>query len=461
MRPMSIIVDVRESPVGGDFIMQRRVPALAVLTGIFAAPATGLAADIPVSMPTKAPPAVQESAQTWTVTVATEARYFSWSGNRGTPTTIAPANNQGASGSELYVPYAVQLLGRPNNDWKISLLGRGGWVWARQNTAGLTGEVETTTDTIFNGTVTYYGINGIQPFVALNANLPTGRSALFGTAAFARMDGDLVDIASFGEGLNIGPSVGFNLPLTQTFIITASGGYTWRDSYNRERSTSETNPNIQSPTSVNPGDVWTATTGIGYQGQRFSINGTGSLSEESTTSENGAPLYRAGRRYLFAGSTAYLWPESWGQTTLAGSFAHSNHNKVLFLGASQLIGETMNTNSDVWRVGLQHLFAFKQMAIGPTSSYLHRDHNGYDATTLQFVPAKDRYAAGALARFAINDRWTLNARVEHVWTHEYTHPALANGTQFSVLANAFVAASSAPVVNSTGWQAAFGINARL
>jgi hypothetical protein len=76
------------------------------------------------------------------------------------------------------------------------------------------------------------------------------------------------------------------------------------------------------------------------------------------------------------------------------------------------------------------------------------------------VPAKNRTAAGALARYAINDRVTLNFRGEHVWVREDERIA-PNGQQFSALANGFVAALPVPVVSSTGWVAVGGVNAKF
>jgi len=55
---------------------------------------------------------------------------------------------------------------------------------------------------------------------------------------------------------------------------------------------------------------------------------------------------------------------------------------------------------------------------------------------------------------------TRNAKLERVWTHEEERPA-AGDRVFSVLLNDFVAASSVPVVSSTGWQASLGLNARF
>ena len=53
--------------------------------------------------------------------------------------------------------------------------------------------------------------------------------------------------------------------------------------------------------------------------ERWNVSLTGTVSEETTTTENGADYYRAGRRYLGTASAAYTWSETIGQTTLTGS----------------------------------------------------------------------------------------------------------------------------------------------
>jgi hypothetical protein len=425
----------------------------AALGSVVAATPNADAADMPV----KATPAAVVS-QNWETTFASEVRYYSWRGDRGTPSTSSTAPG---SGSQLYVPYALQIAGKPAEDFKLVLLGRSGWVRSKQSTAGLSGEVDTITDTVASATLTYLGIAGFQPFVAVSMNAPTGKSALFGSQANARMDPDLVEIGSFGEGWNVGPTVGFNVPVTASLMLTGSVGYTWRGRFDRERSSAEINPAVQSLTSLDPGDVITGTAAVAYQDGPWAWSITGSVSEETTTTENSADLYRAGRRYLGAANVAYTWPERWGQTTLTTAYAHSNRNEVKFLNAAALAAETVNTNSDLYRVGVQHLFIVAEnFAIGPTGSYLHRNNNSYDATTLQFVPAKERWAAGGQARYAVSDKVTLNVRAEHVWVHEDERLA-PGGQQFSVLANAFVAGSAVPVVSSTGWMVAAGANAKF
>jgi hypothetical protein len=429
------------------------LPLSAALVGALASSAAS-AADL---LPVKASPAAVVS-QAWEATLASEVRYYAWRGDRGSPSTSSTASG---SGSQLYVPYALQIAGNPTEDFTLVLLGRSGWVRSKQSTAGLAGEVETITDTVATATLTYLGIAGLQPFVALSMNAPTGKSVLSGAQANARMDPDLVEVGSFGEGWNIGPTVGFSVPITASFMATASVGYTWRGRFDRERSSAEINPAVQSLTRLDPGDTITGTAALAYQGNPWAWSITGAISEETTTVENGIDLYRAGRRYLASAVVSYSWPEQLGQTTLTGAYSHSNRNEVKFLNVAALVAETFNTNSDPYRVGVQHLFPIgANFAFGPTGSYLHRNSNSYDATTLQFVPAKERWAAGGQARYALSDKVTLNMRAEHVWVREDERLA-PGGQQFSVLANAFVAGSAVPVVSSTGWMVAAGANAKF
>jgi hypothetical protein len=148
-------------------------------------------------------------------------------------------------------------------------------------------------------------------------------------------------------------------------------------------------------------------------------------------------------------------------TTLTASAAHAGRNDILIAGASALTQELVNSNSNVVRVGVQHLFPVGQFAAaGPTGSVLYRDRNGYDSATLQFVPRKVRWSAGLLARYAPSDTVTFNARVEAVRTHEDENPAF-DFLKFSVTANSFVNAFPVPVVSGTALQATLGINVKM
>ena len=389
------------------------------------------------------------------MTVASEVRYFSWEGDRGS-VTGGPLADGG--GSQLYIPYAAKLSGKVGDDLKLDILGRGGWVSAEQTTDGASGSIETITDIVTSATATYYGIAGVQPFVAVSLNLPTGKSALSASEVDARMDGDLVDIGSFGEGFNVGPTVGVTVPITANFLITASAGYTWRGVFDRESSLGAVQPVALVATDIDPGDVLTVTTGIAFQSGPLSVQVTGSVSQETKTTENGVDLYRGGRRYLVSSTLAYAW-ETMGTTTITASTSHSEKNDVLFAGTAALVEEALNTNSNLYRVGFQHLvpFAEGRLVIGPIASFLFRDQNGYNSSTLQFAPQKERWAFGGLARYALSDNITFNARFEYVITDEDHRPA-PGGQVFSVLANAFIPGSAVPNLASEGVVGVIGFN---
>ena len=417
-----------------------------------------LAADLPVKAPFGLLPNIEMTSQGWTATFASEIRYYSWAGDVGFAPRNAPENVRGG-GSQLYIPFALQISGKPHEDFKFEILGRGGWVDSRQTTPGLSGAVSTFTDTAISATTTYFGFNGVQPFVSLNGNIPTGRSSLSGAQANARMDPDLVEIGSFGEGWNVGPTVGVNVPLTANLIWTTSAGYTWRGPFNREDSLAPTDPTVQTASNVDPGDVFTVTSSVGYQNGAFAGMISGTVSWETATTENGMALYRPGTRDRLTGTWSYP-SDDFGVTTLSAAAAHSERNEVLFLAATALATEPFNTNSNLYRVGLEHLFPLGQLWMGPVASYLHRDRNSYDSGTLQFVPAKTRLSAGVVARMAVGDTVTFNARAEHVWTRQNEDPAPGDQRASVLAGGSPVVGIPVPVVSSKGWQFAFGANVR-
>jgi len=445
---------------------------LAALCSVFVLASAASAEDKP---PQQQIPAAPAPAQNWTTTFSSEVRYFSWRNN------LVPGDGTGpGKGSEIYVPVALQLTGKPVDTLSLDFVVRGGWVKAVQSTTGRSGEVQTATDTVVSTTATYLGIQGMQPFVSLNANLPSGKSALLGDATNARMDPDFVDISTFGEGYNLGPTLGFNFPITSSLLVTTSVGYTWRGRFERESDLSVfqagTDPGLVenlislNPTqTVNPGDNTTVTAAVNYQVGSFAIGLTGSATWETATKVNGLQTFKPGLRYLLALQSSYVWPENLGKTSLSASVAHSNRNqvKVPQLNEFELISEIFNSNSNIFRVGLEHLFPAGQFQIGPIGSVLYRDHNAYNAATLQFVPAKTRWSAGLLAQYAPTATVTINARVEGVWTHENENPIIpgenpdVSGGRIDALADGLIPASAIPAISGTGWQTSFGINIKL
>src|SRR5262245_40639393 len=77
----------------------------------------------------------------WSLSADQELRYASWSGTRGFP---ASGSTAAGAGTQVYAPLTIQASGQPLENLKVDLFGRGGYVWSRQSTPGLTGSVTTT-----------------------------------------------------------------------------------------------------------------------------------------------------------------------------------------------------------------------------------------------------------------------------------------------------------------------------
>ena len=418
---------------------------------VLSAAAVSPAAAADAATPTKAPAATATSSDSvWEATFNEETRYFSWHSTRGYPNTVtAPAlpPTQPGSGWQLYVPVGLELVGRPNDDFKVELLTRSGYVRARQSTPGASGEVSTATDTSFTSKVTYLALDGVQPFMSLSVNVPTGRTVLLGNAAFARMDSDLVDIATFGEGWNIGPTVGVKVAPAENLLMIFGAGYTYRGPYDREGAIDPATL-IQGTTRINPGDQITPNVTIGYQVGKLQLQGSASYVLETVTRLDGAPFYQAGDRMLANFAAGYDFTDSLS-ASFTGLFSHSGRNKVAMLGLSDLAVEGFNSNSNVFKAIIDITYKTGKLALGPTGGFLHRDHNAWSSTAFQFLPAKTRWSAGGVAGYAVSDAVTLNARVEHIWIGEADNPQ-------KIAEDLLIPNTAVPAISSTGWLVSLG-----
>ena len=161
----------------------------------------GVAAAADMAAPVEQQAQAAQSA--WTATGSLDFKYFTYEGTRGTTASASPLGQRG-KGSQFYMPLALQLVGAPTDEFKIELMARTGYVSSRQSTATFSGSYSGSTDTVVSATGTYLGWAGIQPYLSLNLNLPTGETVLRGTSGRARLDPDFVDVPTFGEGFNIG-----------------------------------------------------------------------------------------------------------------------------------------------------------------------------------------------------------------------------------------------------------------
>ena len=249
---------------------------------VFATP--GVAQQLTIQAPADATEV--PSTSPWTVQLNSEVRYFDLSGTRGDPaTTPAGTAAKPFRAHEFYTPTTLSVSGMPESTFRIDASVRSGYVSARQSTPGVTGDVGTLTDTVPTASLTYLGFDGVQPFISVSLNLPTGESTLFGTRANARLDADLVDVPTFGEGFNIGPTLGFNIPVNEEMIVTLSGGYTSRGDFKQDGLFTPGFP--QGTITVHPGDLATASGSVTGQFGKLSLQSSLTYVHSTTIQNNG------------------------------------------------------------------------------------------------------------------------------------------------------------------------------
>ena len=411
----------------------------------------------------------------WTGSVDIDFRYQTWSSSGGNPLMPPGLGQNGGTGWQLYTPIGLRVVGRPSDDFKVEWMLRGGWITGQQSSPGANFSFQIATDSTLSSTVTYYGANGIQPFASLALSLPTGSSIINGTSAPSKMDAQLVPVPVFGEGLNIAPTLGFNVPITESLITTLSAGYTYRGVYDRSGAfipPSEVPLITAAPgllafvqhlggvppagpngiSHYDPGDVLTVNGAVGYRGERGQIQISVAYSTEMITQVNGVDYYRGGDRLIVSAKGGYAWTDNLA-SRLSASFAHTTRDSVLMqdvINHFALGREPFNSNGDIFRVAFDTSYSQGQLTIGPTASFLYRKANAYAPGTSDFVPARHGFTAGLSAQYAVTPQGTISVRVEHMWVNEDDKP------DFPTVFGQTIIGSGIPAVMTNGWLASIG-----
>jgi fibronectin-binding autotransporter adhesin len=373
-----------------------------------------------------------EPAPVWTTSATPDIRFDTFSSTRGFPAagTLSPG-----SGSQLYSSVTLSASGTPVENLKVDLSAKPGYVYTRQSTTGLSGSVSTITDTTFSGTFTYTGINGIQPFYSLNLNLPSGRSMLLGSAGNARLDPDFVEVGTFGEGFNIGPTLGVNLPFNDKLTMSISGGYTHHGPYDKD-GLIDPFTFVQAIQQYSPGHDLSASVNLSYQDAPFSTQLSTSYQHETITYLDGTPSYQLGDRYTVSLTEAYTW-SALTQTSFTATVSYIAKNHTLDTSIPAFPVELADSNSINVRLRLDQPFTINAWTVNPFASFVYRDQNSYDPANDLFAPAKTMESIGGSLRYAFSSTSSLQGSVEHFWAHELPAPAIL-----------------VPAIDSTGWKLA-------
>ena len=389
----------------------------------------------------------------WQRVLNTEVRYLSWNSSGGNSGIVPGIGSGGGTGSQIYVPMALQLTGRPSNDVKLEFLVRSGEIWTRQNTPTGTVSFSSPTDTTISTTASYFGWAGIQPFLSLNVNIPTGSTIINNKSSDTNMDSNFIPTPVFGEGWNLGPTIGANIPIDESTIVSLGVGYTNRGPYNRFGAFDPITA-TQGVARYDPGDVYTFNSSIGHRGDRGSIQFSAAYSIETASLVNGQQWYEPGGRIVLTGKAGYAWSDTWSSRLIA-TYAHTEKYQIAKAGAPGLVDERLNSNGDIYRVAVDTTYNKDNFSIGPTGSFLYRARNAYEATAPEFVPQRSGWSAGVIATYRAGQQVTFNARAEHLWVTESNNPDNVGG------GGVVIPGTGIPASMTTGWLASLGAAANF
>lgn len=361
-------------------------------------------------------PAAAQEAKTWTLELNQDLRFVSWTGSRGFPTANRPLGNFRGKGLEVFAPFGLQLSGTAG-DVKVEALFRSGVVRAEQRTFDLAGRHEGLTDSVVSTTFTYQGFAGVQPFASLNLNLPTGKRVLGTRASLAQMDPDIVEVPSFGEGFNIGPTLGVNVPVTAQWLVSASVGYTARRAF-RRGSIIDGAPSVQR---LAPGDELGVNGSVNYASEALSAAAALAVAFPRTDRLDGLFSIRSGLRFSLVFDLGYRWSERW-RTQAQVAVSHSRRNQVLDNALLAVVTEPFNANSTRTTASLSHVYSLDKWSFGANLGLLHRDRNAFDSLDLRFIPAKTKLSAGGSIEYRVSPEATLSLRADRFWIVEGDQP---------------------------------------
>lgn len=365
------------------------------------------------------------------VTGNPEGRYINWQ------TKSARTGDVLSTGHQFYLPFASRASLGIADIGKLGIVARSGYVATQAMIGeivapdglqyGEIGRYSGLTDTSVTGTVVLMPVSGIQPFASLGMNIPTGRTILTAGERTTLTDSDIVQIPTYGQGTNVAPTVGANIPIWSNLVLSGSVGWVRRGAFQRANVTRELK---RAEVRVDPSDAVTYTGSIGFDQGPVSISFTASQTRVDETRLEGVLLFRSGVTTQYATSIGFAVSPLL-EFNFEASNARTHRNSVradLGLDANMaLTPEQSNSNSSVWRVSFgPTIQPVEGLKVSPTVSLLRRDQNDWSDTDARFVPAKSMRTFGLAADYVLNAHASLKGSVERSTITEAAHPNVAD-----------------------------------
>jgi opacity protein-like surface antigen len=397
------------------------------------------------------PPAV--AAGSYSAFASSEVRYTSWTGTRGTNIFAADRG----SGYQIYAPTTAGV-NYETSELKLESRFKGGFVYANHTTPNQLAIYNGPIDTQATFNATLQNFETIKPTFGLALNLPTGNSFLPGNQRFTRMDPDLVEVGSYGVGLNVNPTAGFVVGLNESTALSLSAGYAWQGPFTREAVSLGVTPSdflisfFDLRQKVKPGDTFTGDANLTSSiGDNLLLQASFAYMAESRLTIDSVPAGRAGARYVSNVAANYQIDDRWA-LALNGSWTFQGKNNIPdFRGG--LMVEPKNSNSHLLIGSFEPSYMLTDsLKLAANYSILYRDANFYNPIEEQFSPAKLKHTAGISATYAMTPTAKIELRGSRSWIKQNDGPLLVT----TILPPPPAFALLPPTMTFAAWAAAIG-----
>lgn len=267
---------------------------------------------------------------------------------------------------------------------------------------GEEGKLSSLTDTIMSASYSHtFSGRPIALLFGLDMNLPTGKATLNATErrAEAGERNDLFEVDDFGEGLNIGPSIGFLYEFRKT-SLTLNGAYIFYGEYD---------PTSDIPDDdLDPGDQLFLLGGLNWYAAYWVDIGTFlSYSYFTPDKIQGEEIFQDGQRLIIGGNARTRWEK--GEASFNLQYVIQGKNKVPIDNTLQTENDNRNGDEFFGLLSLSY-FATPDLTLrllGDIRYYAESDYRDPD-TSLLFSGKRVRYALGPGFRYRLNNHLSLN-----------------------------------------------------
>jgi hypothetical protein len=295
-----------------------------------------------------------------------------------------------------------------------------GVVKSSQTSPSYAGSYAGPIDTTFSSTATYIGGDWFRPYLMVDLNLPTGESFLRQTNTRAKMDPDYVEVSSFGQGFDIGATLGSSLTLSDQWSIDLSVKHMRPGAYKLDGpiivATGE-QPTLRSQ----PGSSLSTAAGLMFSQAPYDASLKATLTQSSVSYNDGVPSVRGGDSLNISALLMAALSDDWS-LSVTSNLTISKKNQVLDSKFNNFLVESANANSTLFKTEVYLAQKWDGWSAGPVASITKRNANQFDPRTYNFVPAKTMGAVGMRVKREHDETTTFNFDAQYFRARENPSP---------------------------------------